>query len=54
MTYDGAGNHHILDLAPAARGVRGQILSFWHDDGDRRVVGKDLLRWLATAEWGDG
>ncbi|MEZ4451366.1 MAG: SMI1/KNR4 family protein [Nannocystaceae bacterium] len=53
LTYDGAGNHHVLDLAPAKRGVVGQVLSFWHDDGDRRVVGKDLLSWLAGVAWGE-
>jgi cell wall assembly regulator SMI1 len=36
--WDGAGNHHVLDLAPARGGVRGQAVSFWHDDGSRTLV----------------
>ena len=53
ITYDGCGNHHVLDLAPAEGGVYGQILSFWHDDDPRTVVGKGLLAWLESATWGD-
>jgi cell wall assembly regulator SMI1/predicted DNA-binding WGR domain protein len=53
MTYDGSGNHHVLDLAPGKGGTRGQIMSFWHDAGERTVEGKDFLSWLAGAEWGD-
>ncbi|MBK7395979.1 MAG: SMI1/KNR4 family protein [Myxococcales bacterium] len=32
VTYDGSGNHHVIDLAPAKGGTVGQILDFWHDD----------------------
>lgn len=53
VTYDGSGNHHCLDLAPAAGGAVGQILDFWHDDDPRKVVGKSLAEWLAAAPWGD-
>lgn len=52
VTYDGAGNHHVLDLAPARGGAYGQILSFWHDQESRTVVGKSFLGWLEKAEWG--
>lgn len=54
VTYDGSGNHHVVDLAPAKRGKVGQILSFWHDDDPRTIVAPDLLTWLAEqAVWGD-
>ena len=53
LTYDGSGNHHVVDLAPGHGGVRGQIVSFWHDDESREVVGSDLLSWLAQATWGE-
>jgi cell wall assembly regulator SMI1/predicted DNA-binding WGR domain protein len=53
VTYDGAGNHHVLDLAPAAGGTHGQILSFWHDDDERTVVAKSFLSWLEGAAWAD-
>ncbi len=48
VTYDGSGNHHIVDLDPAPGGVRGQLLSFWHDDSDRTIEGTSLLEWLAN------
>ena len=53
VTYDGSGNHHVLDLAPAKGGTHGQILSFWHDDSPRTVVAKGFLAWLEAATWGD-
>jgi cell wall assembly regulator SMI1/predicted DNA-binding WGR domain protein len=53
VTYDGAGNHHVLDLAPAAGGTHGQILSFWHDDDERTLVAKGFLAWLEGAAWAD-
>lgn len=53
ITYDGAGNHHVLDLAPAEGGTHGQILSFWHDDPARTVVAKSFLEWLESATWGE-
>ncbi len=53
VTYDGAGNHHVLDLAPAPGGTHGQILSFWHDDDERTLVAKSFLGWLEGAAWGD-
>ncbi|HEU4408845.1 MAG TPA: SMI1/KNR4 family protein [Polyangiaceae bacterium] len=54
VTYDGAGNHHMVALAPAKGGTRGQILSFWHDDASRTVVAGGLLAWLEGATWGEG
>ena len=54
MTHDGSGNHHVLDLAPGKSGKHGQILSFWHDEASRKVVGpKGFLEWLADATWGE-
>ncbi|MFY0532767.1 SMI1/KNR4 family protein [Nannocystis pusilla] len=52
VTYDGSGNHDVVDLAPAKGGRVGQILSFWHDEESRRVVGRDFLSWLAKQQWG--
>jgi len=51
VTYDGSGNHDILDLAPGEGGKVGQILDFWHDDDPRNVTAPDLLTWLAKAKW---
>lgn len=46
ITYDGAGNHYCLDLAPAEGGNAGHILEFWHDDASRTVVATSLTAWL--------
>ncbi len=53
VTYDGSGNHHVIDLAPAKGGTVGQILDFWHDDDPRNVVAKSLVEWLEKAPWGE-
>ena len=53
VTYDGAGNHHVIDLAPGAGGVVGQVMSVWHDDGERTVVAASFLDWLTQATWGE-
>jgi len=47
LSYDGAGNHHCLDLAPSAEGSSGQILSFWHDAPERRVLAKNFKEFIA-------
>ncbi len=53
VTYDLAGNHDVIDLAPAKGGKVGQIVSLWHDDGERTALGKDFLSWLQQQTWGD-
>jgi cell wall assembly regulator SMI1 len=52
MTYDGSGNHHILDMAPGKGGTVGQILCFWHDDAPRTLQAPDFLTWLENVKWG--
>jgi cell wall assembly regulator SMI1 len=39
LTYNGAGDHHCLDLAPTPKGAPGQIIQMIHDDADRTLVG---------------
>jgi len=48
VTYDGAGNHDIIDIAPGKGGTHGQIVSFYHDDESRRIEAKSFLVWLAN------
>lgn len=48
ITYDGAGNHDCLDLAPAEGGTVGQIIEFWHDDPDRKVLAESYGTWFAA------
>lgn len=46
MTYDGAGNHHCLDLSPGRLGRSGQIIKMWHDDAARDLVAPSYRDWL--------
>jgi cell wall assembly regulator SMI1 len=46
LTYDGGGNHHCLDLAPAKRGRVGQIIMMWHDDSERPLEADSFAAWL--------
>jgi len=52
LTYSGGGDHHCLDLAPGKRGVHGQIIEMWHDEGSRPVVARSFGEWLA--DFADG
>ncbi len=47
LTYDGAGDHHCLDLHPGPQGYVGQIIMMWHDDDARGVAAPDYPSWLA-------
>ena len=53
MTYDGAGNHHCVDLDPEKSGVPGQVITMWHDDDERAVVAGSFYAFLMTADWGE-
>lgn len=53
VTYNGGGDHHMVDLAPAEGGAVGQVISFWHADPDRKVEASSFLAWLAAASWGE-
>ena len=46
MTYNGGGDHHCLDLAPAPGGDVGQIIRMWHDDVARCVEARSFRAWL--------
>jgi cell wall assembly regulator SMI1 len=48
LTYDGAGDHHCVDLNPGPRGQAGQIIQMWHDDSARPVVAPSFRAWLAA------
>lgn len=47
LSYDGAGDHACLDLDPDEGGWRGQIIEFWHDANDRKVVAPSFEAWLS-------
>ncbi|MFD2721930.1 SMI1/KNR4 family protein [Hymenobacter monticola] len=46
LTYDGAGNHCCLDLAPAEGGQYGQIIRMWHDDAERPLIAHSFAEWM--------
>ncbi|MGQ7889177.1 SMI1/KNR4 family protein [Paenibacillus sp. WC2504] len=46
LTYNGCGDHHCLDLAPANRGKNGQIISMWHDSDERKVLAEGFKQWF--------
>ncbi len=46
FTYNGAGDHLCLDLAPTDAGIRGQIIMLWHDDGDRKKQADSFSDWF--------
>lgn len=46
ISANGAGDSYCIDTAPASGGKRGQIVSFWHDDGSRDVVAPNFTEWL--------
>ncbi|MDY3561740.1 SMI1/KNR4 family protein [Gemmata sp. JC673] len=47
LTRDGAGDLHCLDLFPPKRGHVGQVIYWYHDEGERFVVANSLPEWLA-------
>jgi cell wall assembly regulator SMI1 len=52
FTYDGAGNHHCIDLDPAPGGTSGQVITMWHDESTRRLVARSFAEFIAKARWG--
>lgn len=45
---NGGGDHLCLDLTAESGGVPGQLLSFWHDWGNRSVKFASLAAWLES------
>lgn len=46
FAYNGCGDYLCLDLAPASSGVRGQVITVWHDDGARKSKANSFSTWL--------
>jgi cell wall assembly regulator SMI1 len=44
--WDGTGDYHCIDLAPAEGGTVGQIISFLHDSDDRPLLASSLEAFL--------
>lgn len=47
FTHNGGGDHYCLDLAPAEGGQLGQVITMWHDAGDREIEAASFGAWLA-------
>ncbi len=41
-----SADNTVLDLDPAKDGTRGQVVIFWHDQGDRNVDQPSFTAWL--------
>ncbi|WP_377161787.1 SMI1/KNR4 family protein [Roseateles sp. UC29_93] len=46
FTYNGAGDHYCLDLAPDEAGQVGQVITMWHDSSEREILGNSFAAWL--------
>ncbi|BEN51430.1 MULTISPECIES: SMI1/KNR4 family protein [Serratia] len=46
FTYNGAGDHLCIDLAPTDVGIPGQIITLWHDDGVREKQADSFIQWF--------
>ncbi|MCE1184953.1 MAG: SMI1/KNR4 family protein [Rhodocyclales bacterium] len=47
FTHNGGGDHLCLDLAPTPEGQSGQIITMWHDMGNRERLAESFQAWLA-------
>jgi cell wall assembly regulator SMI1 len=43
---DGGGNHLCVDMEPAEGGVRGQVITMWHDDARRELIANSLTEFI--------
>lgn len=46
FTHNGGGDHLCLDLAPDAAGSRGQVITMWHDSGERELIAPCFDAWF--------
>jgi cell wall assembly regulator SMI1 len=43
---DGGGDYFCLDLAPGKGGTVGQVIVFFHDSDERRLIARSYTAWL--------
>jgi len=46
FAYNGAGDCLVFDMDPASGGTKGQVVRFYHDDGDRRLLANNFVEWF--------
>lgn len=48
FTYNGSGDHLCLDLAPDTSGSLGQVITMWHDQGERELIAPNFSAWFES------
>ncbi|HVY90587.1 MAG TPA: SMI1/KNR4 family protein [Hyphomonadaceae bacterium] len=46
FTRDGGGNCLCVDMAPAAGGTKGQVITLWHDNPGRELIAPSLTEFV--------
>ncbi len=46
--HDGSSDFHCIDLDPAPGGTLGQVISYFHDRDDRKVLAKSITEYFQT------
>lgn len=46
FTHNGGGDHLCIDLAPGEGGQVGQVITMWHDMGERALQGASFEAWF--------
>jgi cell wall assembly regulator SMI1 len=46
LASNGGGDYQCLDLAPAPTGTTGQVISMWHENGQRQLLAPSLSEYL--------
>jgi len=46
FTYNGSGDHLCIDLNPTTGGKTGQIITLWHDSGERKMKARSFSEWF--------
>ncbi len=46
FTHNGGGDHLCIDLDPSPNGVRGQVISMWHDMEERELKAPNFGAWF--------
>lgn len=48
FTYNGCGDHYCVDTDPDNGGVSGQVITMWHDAGERELLSVSLKDWFTN------
>lgn len=48
FAWNGGGDYYCIDLAPAAGGTRGQVITHSHETGEHKVLASSLAEYLSN------